>query len=422
MADIAVQHVPEQLAPIVLFTYNRLKHTRKTIEALQNNLYAKDSCLYIYSDAPKNEAVEEKVLAVRDFLRNVDGFKEVNIIEREENWGLARNIIDGVTEIVNQHGSVIVLEDDIVTSKFFLKYMNDALKLYKNETKVMEISGFVYPIISKDLPETFFLRIGSCWGWATWHDRWKRFQREPKSLIETYKSRQIFDFNYYGSVNFWQQVVHNHDGRLYTWAVFWFETIFRQNGLVLYPKIAMVRNIGFDATGVHCGATDVLDGELYQNELICFPNSVFELQDGKNAIISFLNRVYCKRRLLLDFCKKYNHIYLYGAGYCGGITKKYLEYHKVIIEAFVISDSQRATSSTQKEHSNLRVYDLSELDLKGCAVILTLEEKYFEEVANNLLIKGVAEDNLFYGGMQLARDINVFFDYYISDDCTYKTT
>ena len=148
------------LAPIVLFTYNRLDHTKQTVEALRANLYAKESVLYIYSDAPKTEAAGEAVQAVRDYLHTIDGFCEVYIILREENWGLARNIMDGVTEIVNQYGKIIVLEDDIVTSKYFLKYMNDALTLYKDFPQVMSVSGYMYPIEKENLPETFFMHAG----------------------------------------------------------------------------------------------------------------------------------------------------------------------------------------------------------------------------------------------------------------------
>lgn len=132
------------LAPIVLFAYNRLDHIRQTIEALRNNVYAAESCLYVYSDAPKDGNDIESVKLVREYLHQINGFKDIQIIEREDNFGLARNIIDGVTNIVNLYGKIIVLEDDIVTSKWFLKYMNDALVIYENSSEVMAISSFCW--------------------------------------------------------------------------------------------------------------------------------------------------------------------------------------------------------------------------------------------------------------------------------------
>src|SRR6266568_4628990 len=134
------------LAPIVLFVFNRLPHTKATIEALQKNKFASRSDLIIFSDGPKVDGSKNEVLAVREYLHNVCGFKSIAIIEREHNWGLAESIISGVTEVVNVHGKIIVLEDDLITSPFFLEYMNDALEMYKDEDKVISILGYMCPI------------------------------------------------------------------------------------------------------------------------------------------------------------------------------------------------------------------------------------------------------------------------------------
>ena len=244
------------LAPIVLFTYNRLQHTKQTIEALQKNVYASDSELFIYSDAPKNEKAVLEVQTVRDYLHSINGFKKITIIGRNENWGLARNIIDGVTSIVNKYGKIIVLEDDIVTSKYFLKYMNDALKIYEDEPQVMAVSGYTANIRLSDVPETFFLPWTSCWGWATWKRVWDNFERNPEKLIAQFTKEDIYKFNLDNSYNFWAQVVDNANGKLFTWAVFFYATVFAQDGLVLYSAKNLSKNIGFDGTGEHCGKDD----------------------------------------------------------------------------------------------------------------------------------------------------------------------
>jgi sugar transferase len=269
----------EHLAPIVLFTYNRLDHTRKTVKALQRNVYAKESVLYIYSDAPKTESAAKTVQAVRDYLRTINGFREVRIILREENWGLARNIMDGVTQIVNQYGKIIVLEDDIVTSKYFLKYMNDALEYYKNEKKVMMIHGHNYDIVQSDhLEETFFVESGGCWGWATWANAWKYFDRNPKELLGKTTKEQKKRINFDGAVSdMWKQVEMNADGRLHTWAVFWHASIVLQQGLALFPRKTLVRNVGFDGSGENCGTSDPYAiEESLDIEIEYFPSQIIE--------------------------------------------------------------------------------------------------------------------------------------------------
>jgi len=182
-------------APIVLFTYNRPWHTRRTIEALQKNHLASESVIFIFSDGPKTEEDEPKVEEVRKFLKTIQGFKQIEIIEREKNWGLAKNIIDGVTKVVNEYGKVIVLEDDIVTSPSFLKFMNEALNRFEDKEKVMHISGYMYPIKTEGLPDTFFIKPTSCWGWATWKRAWKFFERNPQKQINSLTKDQIKDFN-----------------------------------------------------------------------------------------------------------------------------------------------------------------------------------------------------------------------------------
>ena len=167
------------LAPIVLFAYNRLEHLKKTINALQKNILALDSELYIFSDGAKNEETLQQINKVREYIKTITGFKSITIIERKENLGLANSIISGVTEIVNKYGKIIVLEDDMVTSRHFLKYMNDALDYYENENRVIGIHGYIYPV-KKELPNTFFIKGADCWGWATWKRGWDLFEHDGK--------------------------------------------------------------------------------------------------------------------------------------------------------------------------------------------------------------------------------------------------
>jgi len=249
------------LAPIVLFVYNRPWHTQQTIETLQKNELASESELFIYSDAPKDEESIDKVANVRNYIQTVTGFKKITLIEREKNWGLANSIIDGVTTIVNQYGKIIVLEDDLVTSPYFLTFMNESLNMYQNENNVACIHGYIYPI--KELPETFFIRGADCWGWATWKDKWNIFEADGQKLLDSVKQQKLeneVDFN--NSANYTLMLKNQIKGKNNSWAVRWYVSAFLKNMLCLYPGKSYVQNIGTDDSGTHCGITN-----LYQIEL-----------------------------------------------------------------------------------------------------------------------------------------------------------
>lgn len=253
------------LAPIVLFVYDRLDHTKQTLEALQQNQLAKDSELFIYSDASKNDKSSLHVKNVRDYIQTIDGFKKVTIIERDQNWGLANSIIDGVTSIVNQYGKIIVLEDDLVTSPYFLKFMNESLDMYKNELQVASIHGYIYPI--NGLPDTFFIRGSDCWGWATWSDRWKIFEPDGQKLFDELKKRKLqreADFN--SSYAYTKMLKDQIKGKNSSWAIRWYISAFLKDMLTLYPGQSYVQNIGLDGMGTHCGVTDVYNVNLTMNE------------------------------------------------------------------------------------------------------------------------------------------------------------
>ena len=249
-----------KLAPIILFVYNRPWHTQQTIEALQKNKLAKESELFIYSDAPKNEEAEERVTEVRKYIRSIDGFKKITIIERKKNWGLANSIIDGVTKIVNKYEKIIVLEDDLVTSPYFLKFMNEALEFYKNEKKVWHISGYTPPL--KGINQHFFIKPTSCWGWATWANKWIHFKKDTEFFLNKFDKQKIKDFNLNNTYNYHSHILFNHENKINTWAIFWYATSYFNNGLSLHPQKSFVQNIGFDSSGTHCENSSTFDIEL----------------------------------------------------------------------------------------------------------------------------------------------------------------
>lgn len=249
-----------KLAPIILFVYNRLWHTEQTLRALMANELAVESELYIYADGPKPNATDEqlqKIHEVRQLIRQEQWCGKVHIVESEKNKGLADSIIGGVTEIVNKYGKIIVLEDDIVPTMGFLRYMNDALEMYKDDEQVMHISGYIYPHTSKIRTETLFLKVYSCWGWGTWQRAWKYFESDVDVHLQHYSTQEeIRYFNIDGHMpNYWQ-LVANKNGDIYTWAVKWYASWLWAGGYALFPRHSLVYNSGFDGTGEHCNAND----------------------------------------------------------------------------------------------------------------------------------------------------------------------
>lgn len=255
------------LAPIVLFVYNRPDHTKKTLEALSSNKLADESTLYIFADGPKPGAKYyelERINEVRNLIKSKKWAKEIIIRHSQTNKGLAESIVNGVTEVVNKHEKVIVLEDDIVTSEGFLTYMNAALEKYEKNKKVMHVSGFQYPIDILGDQETYFVNIYSCWGWGTWKYAWNYYDNKIDNHFKWLgkKAKRINKFNIEGNGHFYEQLLLNKDGKIKTWAVKWYASWFRKQGYALYPKQTLTLNIGHDGSGEHCAPNTMYESVL----------------------------------------------------------------------------------------------------------------------------------------------------------------
>jgi hypothetical protein len=249
-------------APITLFVYSRPDHTRATIEALRANQLAQSSDLIIYADAARSAEKQAAVQEVRDILQTVDGFRSVTIHHRLHNYGLANSIIQGVTEVLENHDRIIVVEDDMVTSPYFLTYMNEALERFAEEEQVISIHGYVYPV-QQALPEAFFLRGADCWGWATWRRGWALFNPNGQELLEQLKQRRLLKaFDYNGRYGYSKMLEGQIQGLNDSWAVRWHASAFLADKLTLYPGRSLVHNIGNDASGTHCGGSSTFDSYL----------------------------------------------------------------------------------------------------------------------------------------------------------------
>jgi hypothetical protein len=285
------------LAPIILFVYRRLEHTKIVLNALAHADLARQSKLFIFSDGAKNyEDIEEvcEINKIRELIREKKWCGEVEIIERETNWGLADNIVDGVTRIINEFGKVIVLESDILISKGFLVYMNEALTIYENDNRVAHISGYVYPYnrCLRPKSDTFFLRIFSCWGWATWKRAWSLYNPSVDDHLSKLKSEDdIREFNIEGHSDAFLQLLNNKQGITYTWAVKWFASWYFAGCISLFPKVSLVQNIGHDGSGKHSVKTNLFDVKV-KDRIAVKKIPLVENKFIRKSIDRFYKRVY----------------------------------------------------------------------------------------------------------------------------------
>lgn len=246
------------LAPIVLFVYNRPWHTQQTVEALQKNELAIDSDLFIFADGTKNLDSTGKVEEVRQYLKTITGFKSVVIEESQVNKGLATSIINGVTKVVNQYGKVIVMEDDLVSSPYFLSFMNESLEAFVDDERISSITGYNFNLTKLGFPNKIeseiFLNIRPMsWSWGTWIDRWSNINWENEYLVNVNNSKYFKSKINQGGTDLIRMANHQISGLVNSWYIRWCYNNILSNKYTVYPIKSLIQNIGHDGSGVHCG-------------------------------------------------------------------------------------------------------------------------------------------------------------------------
>lgn len=380
-----------KLAPIVLFTYNRLEHTKKTVDALLKNELANQSELFIYSDGGKDEESWEKVDNVREYLKTIKGFKNITLTFQGKNIGLANSIISGVTDIVNKYEKIIVLEDDIVTSPYFLRFMNEALSFYENEKKVWQVSGWFFPINNDGIGDIVFHHVMNCWGWGTWRNRWQFFQKDTKNIINKYSKEEIMRFNLDDADHsLWWQIILNDKGIFNTWAIFWHEIIFRNNGFYVNPIKTLIKNIGIDGSGIHHGSNDYFYNEIdIDFKRIIFSNNIINNTIATDRIKLFFykngsrnpSKLYTKK-LSLHFSKSLNKLFnfiqelqkhdemfiLYGSGSGFDIVMSQFNNNQI---KFILDSDIKKHNSTKNGLKIIGLDFLQQFDDKKTKIIIT---------------------------------------------------
>jgi len=301
-----------KLSPIALFVYNRSWHTQKTIEALQKNTLASESDLIVFSDGPKdNDLSRRQVSEVRKCLVDIKGFKSVSVIEKRKNYGLAESIITGVSDVIQRYGKVIVLEDDLVTSCYFLEYMNQGLDLYKNNNKVISIHGYIYPVKER-LPETYFLKGADCWGWATWKRGWDLFEFDGKKLLSELILKNLTrEFDFYDTYPYTKMLKEQVFGKNNSWAIRWYASAFLKNKLTLYPRESLVYNIGLDGTGTNSELGERFN-RVEEKENIKIAVKNIEIKENMSVRLIVSNYFRIKKYWVNKLIQKIRKIFQYG--------------------------------------------------------------------------------------------------------------
>ena len=245
----------------------------------------------MFCDGARDETVAGDVDAVRKLVQGELGFAAVHIVSRDSNFGLARNITEGVSEVLRLRETVIVIEDDIVVSPFFLCFMNEGLRCYQDSPRVGSISGYCYPVTGR-MPETYFIRGADCWGWATWRDRWKEYNSDGPALLEELEARNLchaFDFD--GAMGFVQMLEDQIAGRNNSWAVRWHASCYLRDRLILYPGRALAQNIGHDGSGTHSTIeNDTLNVALSPTPVMVGSIAIEENAAARQAVSEFFRK------------------------------------------------------------------------------------------------------------------------------------
>jgi acetyltransferase-like isoleucine patch superfamily enzyme len=246
--------------PVAFFAYNRPAHTDRALRALAACEGVRECDLYFFADGARDAGAQASVQATREVLRRWATELGAQLVEQPRNRGLAPSIVAGVSDLCERYGRVVVIEDDLVVSPDFLRYMRTALDRYEHDERVMQVGGFTLSPPAGWEADAFFLPVTTTWGWGTWKRAWQHFAWQPQDRQAAQADaewKRLFDLD--GSCNFSGMLEDRLAGRNSSWGILWWYAVSRRRGLVLYPTHSLVWNGGFDGTGEHCGSEDFLE-------------------------------------------------------------------------------------------------------------------------------------------------------------------
>lgn len=271
VVQATVPVVPEwadaPLAPVAVFAFRRLDLLRRTLRALEACDGFAESPVHVFSDGPRAGSPDDamRVEELRAWAGRWCRRHGATLHESSGNRGLRASITSGVTSLLGDHPSVIVLEDDIVVSPAFIVFMNQGLRAYRDRDDIMHLSGHFVPHRER-LKPVGLLRVPSSWGWGTWARAWRHYSDDAARLLAEIRKADVHAFNINGSYPYLDELARNASGELDTWAVRWYASMFLRNGLAAYPAKSFARNIGFGTDGTNCKPGPM--ARVYRNQPI----------------------------------------------------------------------------------------------------------------------------------------------------------
>lgn len=279
----------EPTVAIACFVYRRPDLTSQMLNSLAAN---PESCrlpLYVFSDGAKTAEEKDGVEETRRVVESFSDSLDITFINNSENVGLSRQIISGVTKVLESYESVVVLEDDLILSPFFLRFMLDGLNVYQDCQKVISVHGYFYPH-QDSLPDSFLLRGADCWGWATWRRGWELFVSDSDLLLNELTGRRLLGkFNYGVGRSYTKMLTADRDGVIDSWAVRWHASAILNNALTVYPGESLVLNAGHDGSGTHSLVTNRFESSMATRPLRIKRQKLVESGRGLRVVRNHLN-------------------------------------------------------------------------------------------------------------------------------------
>lgn len=299
MNDAQMAEIHEN-APVAIFGFNRPRHLERCLKSLEVNKEAARTDIFIFIDGPRSQDDVRLVSETRKIARRTYRFKTVTVVEQEFNLGLGTSITNGISYVLKLRDRLIVLEDDLTVSRYFLSYMNQGLNIYKDNGVVGSIHGYNFSF-EKPLSEPYFIRGGDCLGWATWADRWNLFSKDSASTYSKLKRLNLIKaFDLDGSFRYSNILKNEIRDGFHSWAINWHASLFSNGRLTLYPGLSLVEYNGADGSGTHPIKNSTLwDTKLSEKMAWDFPDRIVESKDGFEQLKKYYEKTYPSRNPLL---------------------------------------------------------------------------------------------------------------------------
>jgi len=239
-----------RLAPVALYTYSRYEHFKRTVEALKQNFLAPHTTLYVVSDAPSIDAHKPAVENIRNYVDDLRGFREVVRVYRDKNLGLKLSPPMAEKAILSDHGMIINMEDDNISSRNYLDFVNGGLQHFEDDDSVFSVSGYAPPTAGTDGGGDFwFYPWNISWGYGLWKAKYDKFYPLVNRYPALKKAGVLAAQNRHGGLYVSDSLKRDYENKKYFPDAILCTEMFRQGARTVLPTVSKIQNIGQDGSG-----------------------------------------------------------------------------------------------------------------------------------------------------------------------------